>query len=258
MNSVAPSQAEVSSISAGILTPDERRMEDVVVVDTASDVEGNMSDVCALKAALHEDGMSLDFPALPELAKVCEPKSQLRYNMSAWMNPVVLGTVRWPDSKRTARIFLVKAAWKQKAVGLAFTKGECGATDEPSCFLAVFYGHNRSVVLKKQHTVMQGKVPTLQAIKTEDMHFPQLSTTATTLNSSSYLFWGFRELGRDAVKNLSYDPATGRLQLNATQCLQKALARRSELRPRETGDGMTCNPILRDDNSAEGLSAAAQ
>lgn len=236
----------------------KRGLEDVVVVDTASDVEGNMSDVCALKAALHEDGISLDFPALFELPKVCEPKSKLRYNMSAWMNPVVLGTVRWPDGKRTARIFLVKAAWKQEAVGRAFTKGECGATDEPSCFLAVFYGHNRSVVLKKQHTVMQGKVPTLQTIKTEDMHFPQLSTTATTLNSSSYLFWGFRELGRDAVKNLSYDPVTGRLQLNATQCLQKALAHRPGLRPRETGDGMTCYPIPLDENSAEGVSAAAQ
>lgn len=221
----------------------KRGVEDIIVVDTAADVEGDMSDLCAVKAALDLDKVVLSFPALPDLDDVCNPDKKKRYNMSAWMNPVVSGTAKWTVSGKESRIFLVKSAWRQKAVARTYTKGTCGDLGEASCFLAVFYGHNTKVQLSKTRTVTRGKTPTRETIKTGDMYFPQLSTAASTLNSSSYLFWGYRELGRDAVKNLSYNLVTGRLELDQRQCKQKALDRIPGLRPHEMGDGIACDEI---------------
>ncbi len=54
------------------------------------------------------------------------------------------------------------------------------------------------------------------------MLFPQLSTVQTTANSSSYLFWGFRELGRMVGSNLKVNSA-GRIELRVEeQCKQVA------------------------------------
>ncbi|WCG84868.1 hypothetical protein [Pectobacterium sp. A5351] len=37
------------------------------------------------------------------------------------------------------------------------------------------------------------------------MYFPQINTADLTLNSSSYLFWGYRELGRYMASDMNID-----------------------------------------------------
>jgi hypothetical protein len=190
----------------------KRGLDDIIIVDTAADGAGAMDDLCAIKRALGTD-LKLEFPALNKFEDVCGEKSKLVYNVSAWKNPVVKGTAKWmgPDHKerRVSNLWLIKAAWDERAVAAAFTHPEtCGsAPGQINCLLAVFYGHN---------TMVRGG-------KDQFMLFPQLSTVQTTANSSSYLFWGFRELGRMVGSNLKVNSA-GRIELRVEeQCKQVAL-----------------------------------
>jgi hypothetical protein len=184
-----------------------------------------MDDLCDARRALHEEHVALDFPALNDLNKVCDAtlkgKARRAYNVSAWKNPVVKGTATWKDEngriRRVANIWLIKAAWDERAVAQAYTYPKfCGnEVGQINCLLAVFYGHNRGVHRQSDNY----------------MYFPQLSTVSTTANSSSYLFWGYRELGRMLGTNLWVNDA-GRLELrDDRQCKQEALQRRSGRRP---------------------------
>lgn len=203
----------------------KRGLNDIIVVDTAGDAEGNMSDICDVRRALKSENVILDFPALENLKGVCEGQltkpRKLAYNVSAWKNPVVKGTATWPaidgNPGRIARIWLIKAAWDERAVAAAYTSPErCGsAAGQVNCLLAVFYGHNRGV----------------RSDSDNYMFFPQLSTVSTTANSSSYLFWGYRELGRMLSANLRVNDV-GRLELrDDRQCNQVARKRKKGRRP---------------------------
>lgn len=201
----------------------KRGLEDVIVVDAAQDVEGDMSNICTVRKALESENVKfkLEFDALHNLDGVCKEHSKRRYNVSAWKNPVVKGTVTWPsingNKPRVTNIWLIKAAWDERKIVDVYSKGsiECGKEGQINCFLDVFYGHNSSQRDKKDGY----------------MYFPQLSTVGATFNSSSYLFWGYRELGRMLASNLKVNEF-GRIELvNPVQCLQDDLPRSKHHRP---------------------------
>lgn len=186
-----------------------RGVRDIIVVDTAQDIDGTMSDLCAVKKAL-PTGFEMKFPALDEFESVCERGRA--YNMSDWKNPVVLGTVTWPESSepRQSRIWLIKAAWNQQWMRKTYNGYECGNKGYADCLLTVFYGHNTSVLIHGKNDPKGNMV------------FPQLPTAGTTANASSYLFWGYRELGRSYARQLAWDVKKGGLTLPGDVCRQPA------------------------------------
>ena len=205
----------------GVYSLLKRGLDDIIVVDTAWDPAGTMPSLCELNAALKTDGVEIKFPALRNLAEVCAAKSKLAYNVSDWKNPVVKGTATWRNAdgtpRRVARLWLIKAAWDERAVDAAYNNPDrCGSSvGQINCLLTVFYGHNRKA----------------RSLLDNYMHFPQHITVGTTLNSSSYLFWGYRELGRMLAANLRVD-AAGRLELlDDRQCWQETRPRRKFSRP---------------------------
>lgn len=194
----------------------QRGVENIIVVDAAQDIEGDMSDVCDVRAALKRDGIDLTFNQLDKLDDVCSGSK--RYNLSDWPSPVVEGEASWRDG-RVSRIWLIKAAWDQRAVADAYTDRTCGNPGKPDCFLTVFYGHNSTVGV---HGKNEGGA---------NMAFPQLPTAGSTANSSSYLFWGYRELGRSVTRDLTWNAAEARLEFKAPRCVILAFDRRSGDRP---------------------------
>jgi len=62
-----------------------------------------------------------------------------------------------------------------------------------NCLLTVYYGHNTQTINKKDGYMI----------------FPHLSTAGSTYNSSSYLFWAYRELGRMVASTLVWDETNG-------------------------------------------------
>jgi len=213
------------SENLGLYSLLKRGLDDIIVVDTASDPEGNMADICNVRNALKSEGVEMRFEVLENLEIVCDPQrakpDKLSYNVSAWKNPVIKGTVLWKSKNgqpaRTSHIWLIKAAWDERAVAAAYTRPKtCGnETGKINCLLTVFYAHNTSVRSKSDNYML----------------FPQLGTVATTANSSSYLFWGYRELGRMLASHLRVSD-TGRLELrNDIQCKQAAHRWRKGGRP---------------------------
>ncbi|SFB69112.1 patatin-like phospholipase family protein [Collimonas sp. OK412] len=215
------------SENLGLYSLLKRGFDDIIVVDTAADVEGDMSDICTVRKALQKENITLEFDALQHLKDVCEGQPQHKpkrvYNLSAWKNPVVKGTATWPAvdgaAPRIAHIWLIKAAWDERAIAQGYPD-KCGEKNQVNCFLEVFYGHNTKVRAK-----IRGK-------KDGWMIFPQLGTVASTYNSSSYLFWGYRELGRMLASHLSVN-TVGHLELDTPQCLQVDLKRAKGRRPED-------------------------
>jgi hypothetical protein len=202
----------------------KRGVKDIIVVDTAQDVTGDMEDICTVKRALG-NSVKMDFPTLNKLDKVCS--GELAYNVSDWKSPVVKGTVTWyKDEKpvRESRIWLIKAAWNQRQVRKTYNNMKCGNVGEVDCLLTVFYGHNSSVQIHGKNDP-QGF-----------MVFPQLATVGTTANSSSYLFWGYRELGRSIARQLAWDATKGELSTTSLQCTQLAAPKRGGSRPYDWDD----------------------
>lgn len=203
----------------------KRGVKDIIVVDTAQDVEGNMDDICTVKSALG-DSVKMDFPTLKNLDKVCS--GELAYNVSDWKSPVVMGTVTWYNKEkepvRQSRLWLIKSAWNQRQVVDTFSDKTCGNVGSADCLLTVFYGHNSSVLIHGKDDP-QGF-----------MVFPQLATAGSTANSSSYLFWGYRELGRSMAKQLAWNEEKGELYAISHQCMQPAARKRAGSRPYDLDD----------------------
>jgi len=187
----------------------KRGVQDIIVVDAAEDIEGDMSDLCAVRGALDVDGIDLQFDKLENFKDICTGNQ--RYNVSDWSNPVVSGTATWKSGIKS-RIWLIKAAWDQRAVADAYTKTRCGEPAWADCFLTVFYGHNSMV-----------GVDGLNAGGT-NMAFPQLPTAGSTANSSTYLFWGYRELGRTVGEHLSFSKEKG-IERLGDECTVRAYPR---------------------------------
>lgn len=190
-----------------------RGLSDVIVADTAQDSRGNMEDLCWSRAILQRESFKVDFPALHGLEQVCAdmfagtlPKDGRIYDVDAWLNPVIHGTLTWPDGKQVTRVWLIKAAWNEQDAKAAFDKGECGfQPGEFNCLLAMFWGTRYSPGADANVVVP----------------FPQHGTAAHTLNGSPTLFLAYRELGRMAASHLQLQPG-GRITLReGKQCYQR-------------------------------------
>lgn len=196
------------SENLGVYSLLKRGVQDIIVVDAAQDVVGDMSDLCDLKSGLADSHITLDFPNLKDFAEVCAGKRV--YNVSDWPSPVVKGTAKWNATGRVSRIWLIKAAWDQRAVADTYNSEKCGEQGEADCLLTVFYGHNTSVGV---HGLNGGG---------ENMAFPQLPTAGSTANASSYLIWGYRELGRSIARELVWDEQAQTIDLPRKVCPVKS------------------------------------
>jgi len=214
-----------------------RGIPNIIAVDASFDAAGGMDDLCRVRRALARDGLVLEIPALEKLQQVCERAGTLAYNTSAWLNPVVKGAVRWPVNPAMGAvampdtaIWFIKLGWNQQEYRRAFNASQCENEAHPvSCLLTVYYGHNTTVVDKKDRYML----------------FPQLSTAGLTLNSSTYLFWAYRELGRSAGRMLAWDGAAGTIAYAAKgECLQAARryvkGHRAGVLPREPSSDPSC------------------
>lgn len=214
-----------------------RGIPNIIAVDASFDAAGRMDDLCRVRQGLARDGLVLEVPALEELQQVCEQAGTKAYNTSAWLNPVMSGRVKWPVNPATGavtmpdtKIWFIKLGWNQQEYRRAFNAGQCENAAHPvSCLLTVYYGHNTTIVDKKDRYML----------------FPQLSTAGLTLNSSTYLFWAYRELGRSAGRMLTWNEAAETIEYAATrECAQVARryvkSHRAGVLPRDTSSDPSC------------------
>lgn len=207
------------SENLGLYSLIKRGIPDIIVVDAEYDIIGRMEGLCRVRKLLADEGLEMKFEnTLENFDQVCAThfttgdETVLAYNTSAWRNPVIEGSVTWPDpAMPKTRLWLVKLGWNEDDLERAFHAKDCGSQAHPvNCLLTVFYGHNTEVRNTKDHY----------------MHFPQLRTQQSTLDLSSYLFWGYRELGRMVASKLVWDDAGGgRLRLDpaVVPCKQEAI-----------------------------------
>jgi hypothetical protein len=70
-------------------------------------------------------------------------EAKLAYNVSAWLNPVVHGTIKKAGSSKTTNVWLIKAAWNEMAVRQAAlnpSDHQCGfMPGELNCLLPMFW-----------------------------------------------------------------------------------------------------------------------
>ena len=123
------------------------------------------------------------------------------YDVDAWLNPVIHGTLTWPDGKKVTNVWLIKAAWNEKAARASFENSSCGGGyPNFNCLVAMFWG-TRLTSDADEHMVKA---------------FPQHGTATNTLNSSPTLILAYRELGRMAASHLTRD-STGKISLLDSQ-----------------------------------------
>ncbi|MCK6873127.1 patatin-like phospholipase family protein [Enterobacter roggenkampii] len=217
--------------NTGVISLVKRNIPEIIVVDAGYDVSGNMDDLCNIKSTLNNgipEGQSkfdLQINNLENLDAVCNKANGLGYNTSEWLNPIMEGTISWPLNKKTGKprfppikLWYIKLAWNQRQVSNAYTKETCGTSQSNyvSCIVAAYYGMNSQNTLSDNYLI-----------------FPQLKTDKITYNSSTYLFWAYRELGKNISQRLAYDPKNGQLIKVALQKnnQQKTLKIRAGLRP---------------------------
>ncbi len=194
----------------GLMSLVRRRLDHIIVVDSAQDFLGRIEDICWAKKALEFEKHSLTFDALDNLDQVCSshftktPKNeQLGYNVSMWFNPVVEGKIISEATGKVTHVWLIKPAWNQQAVRKAFNQTSGASCGRPPalipCGLVVHYGKNT-----KDHD-NQGYLT-----------FPETGTVANTYDSSSYRTLAFRELGRMYASFLVYSESNegGELSIN--------------------------------------------
>lgn len=188
------------SDNLGLISLVRRGIPDIILVDAEADIEGRFEGLCWDKEILSAAGYDLKFESLKDFDLLCEqrreerlgktPKIQRAYNVSAWFNPILPGTIT-PSDKRHAksslppvRVWLIKLAWNQAAIHSALNAKDCESIDHPvSCLLTVYHAHQTSSGTEHERYQM----------------FPHLSTMGATWNASTPLFWAWRELGRFAA-----------------------------------------------------------
>lgn len=212
----------------GLISLLKRGIPHIIVVDAAADDEGNMSDLCDVREAVSkkEIDISIEFDALVDFAAVCDGRAA--YNISDWKSAVVKGKATWNKTGFSSTLWLVKAAWYQPGVAKAYNSEQCGESGMADCLLTVFYGHNTEFRVDEKDEL-------------SGMVFPQLGTPGATLNSSSYLMWGFRELGRGIGRQLQLDGKGGLLS-TSTRCYQPVGDVRKNKRPYLLNDYRAKNP----------------
>lgn len=226
-----------SEDNLGVISLVKRGVRNIIIADGTYDASGKLEDLCRVQIALGKKGIELKMQLLDNFDYICAEKGenakpQYAYSTSAWMNPVVKGTIRWLDGDDPAKdrphpinLFYVKMAWDQQSIRRSFNSTRCEEDSgefSVDCMLAVFYSNNTTVLNKDGY-----------------LYFPQLETPSSTLKSSTYLYWAYRALGRSAAKHVKYvEPAksgqSGSLEMTqARSCQQPALcaAESGKLRP---------------------------
>lgn len=208
-----------------------RGLKDIIIVDTAADSGGIMDDLCWSRALLAQANYTMDFPALGNLEPVCGWQFQENppdadkhaYNVSAWMNPVVHGTLKARDGTVTD-LWLIKAAWDEQRVRRAFNEGRCG------------YGQGKDGVRTEDEEI-NCMLPLFWANQGQEegrfISFPQHGTAKLTLNSSSKVNLAYRELGRSVARHLVVE--NGRVRMTNNQCVQPVLKWVKHGRPEARG-----------------------
>lgn len=238
----------------GLMSLLRRGLDQIIVVDTAQDVEGRMDDLCWAKAALDHEGFVLELPALDKLNQVCLKgqidSETLAYNVSEWKTPVITGVIKPKQDQdvkdlKEVKVFWIKAAWNEYAVKDVVDKieyrtrlssnpskpeyfGICGKLGQISCWLPVYYMHNRTKSNGANCHAKRG--PLDEEFKDCFFSFPQLKTVDTTFSSSTYQFWAYRELAASFAQMISITDK-GDLQTSATQCSQHAEIAKRGRRP---------------------------
>ena len=251
----------------GLISLLRRGLDQIIVVDAAQDVEGNMKDLCWVRESLRIEGYTLDFFALENLDAVCG--GEKAYNVSEWRNPVLEGEIRPKEGVQVnaikyVKLFWIKAAWNEYAVidaaNTIYPKrknpqrpdesdaqyekrlkdiiknteylGKCGSEiGMVNCWMPVFYAHNGGNRISGPKCL---KSRNERDAPDDDcfIDFPQLKTVGATFNNSTHLFWAFRELGRSASRQV-YLNDQGELTTDIPQCIQHAKNREAGRRPND-------------------------
>jgi hypothetical protein len=194
-----------------------RGLDDVVVVDAAQDASGRMDDLCWSRGLLARSGFTLDVPHLADLDKVCAsqidppplPKEPIEgprgYNVSAWLNPVLHGTITHDATGKVTNMWLIKAAWNEQAVWRAAVDKDCGfGPGRINCLLAMFWNNE------------------FDEKRRDYLPFPQHGTAALTANGRSSVMLAYRELGRMLAQHLVRGE-DGRFSLRQPNCKQPSV-----------------------------------
>ncbi|WP_305967417.1 hypothetical protein [Marinobacter salsuginis] len=263
----------------GLMSLLRRGLDQIIVVDAAEDVDGSMDGLCWAREALKTEKYTLEMDALKDLDLVCD--GEKAYNVSEWMNPVIKGEIRPNKGVQTGaiksvKLFWIKAAWNEYAVKAAANAvdprpknpkrpgetaseykkrlvdivsntdhlGTCGnETGMVDCWMPVFYSHNAGEDINGIECLINRKDNDPCFID-----FPQLKTVNTTYNSSTYIFWAFRELGQSASRQI-YLNSQGELTTDLIQCYQDAKDKRPKRRPNDwdgaNWDADECKVVVR-------------
>ncbi|WP_174910179.1 patatin-like phospholipase family protein [Burkholderia diffusa] len=200
-----------SEENLGLYSLVRRGVPNIIIVDGEQDPAGQLESLCRVKEGLAVQGQILSIENLIKLDDVCGPSPdglKRGYNTSEWLNPIMHGYIHRnaaPPQEKPIQIWYVKLGWDQLAYRAALTSGKCeNSPSDVSCFLTMFYGENSSVVDKLDGYML----------------FPQIDTVGMTVRASSYFFWAYRELGREAGRRLVWNTKTHQLASTTPECKQ--------------------------------------
>lgn len=195
----------------GLYSLVRRGIRQIIVVDGEQDAPGQLGGLCRNWTALDGQGWTLDIENLKSLQELCKDLSRgIRtrgYDTSRWLNPVMRGTIvpkrdlvdhpslvaQLDLVANTIQLLYIKLGWDQLAYANALQARDCETkADDVSCFVTMYYGSNTC----DRHPVDQW------------LYFPQLTTVGMTKAATSYQFWAFRELGREAGRRIRWDAGT--------------------------------------------------
>lgn len=209
----------------GVISLIRRGVKNIIIADGSYDRSGTMEDLCRVKRILEKNAMQITFSSLPDLPDVCAGRKA--YNISRWLNKVLTGNISWNNQQHEPiKVFYFKLGWNepyfQRQLN-AYHQKKIDAAEPAAAFLTFFYLNNASLRNKKD----------------KNMYFPQINTANLTLNSSSYLFWGYRELGRYMARSLDANAINNSEKIKV--CVQKADNLNAQIRRSEQ------TPVSRDD-----------
>uniref|UniRef100_UPI00313E4368 patatin-like phospholipase family protein n=1 Tax=Hydrogenophaga sp. OTU3427 TaxID=3043856 RepID=UPI00313E4368 len=216
------------SDNLGLMSLVRRRLDDIIIADSAQDKRGTMQDLCWAQKALKQEELIMTFDDLENFDQLCQyhfdrsnPEMNWAYNVSMWLNPVVRGKITSEKTKKVTRLWLIKPGWNQQDVRKAYNDPDvqCGPmrpADDPqrpevwsmppkiNCGMVLYYANNAEY--KTPHG--------------DYMTFPQDGTVSAVLNFSSWKIHAYRELGRFNAGHLRFN--AGALEMLNTPRLQKA------------------------------------
>lgn len=192
----------------GLYSLVRRGVRHIIVVDGEQDAPGKLDGLCRNWEALRVSGWHLDITNLQSLGDMCHDEASGKpdrgYNTSVWLNQVMRGVIV-PDRDKdatpgsaamadresnTIELLYIKLGWNEPAYRHSLNAGDCETQqDDLSCFLTIYYAENGQYRNRKDGWIV----------------FPQLTTAGMTIHATSYQFWAFRELGREAGRRIHWD-----------------------------------------------------